>query len=66
MTVLTVILIALFLTIMVLVRLDDHAFQNKMKELDEHFQKLQYPVQGKEWGERNPDHCNDRTVGKRK
>lgn len=24
-----------------LVRLDDHAFQNKMKELDEHFQELQ-------------------------
>ena len=22
-----------------LVRLDDHAFQNKMKELDEHYQK---------------------------
>ena len=27
-----------------LVRLDDHAFQNKMKELDEHFQKLQKEI----------------------
>ena len=27
-----------------LVRLDDRAFQNKMKELDEHFQKLQKKI----------------------
>ena len=27
-----------------LVRLDDHAFQNKMKELDEHFQELQKEI----------------------
>ena len=27
-----------------LVRLDDRAFQNKMKELDEHFQKLQKEI----------------------
>ena len=41
------------------------AQSQKMREFYKYMAQ-EYPAQGKEWGKRNPDHCNDRTVGKRK